>query len=66
MPEEKSNRSFSEKVAHQLAPDTRELWDRMADYFDREGPEAVKAYLDTERERLESNVTSLLEQFTER
>ena len=66
MPEGKSNRSFSEKVARQLTPDTRELWDRMADYFDREGPEAVKTYLDTERERLESNVTSQLEQFTER
>ena len=66
MPEGKSNRSFSETVARQLAPDTRELWARMADYFDREGPEAVKTYLDAERERLESNVTTLLEQFTER
>ena len=59
-------RSFSEAVAQQLAPDTRELWAPMADSFDREGPEAVKTYLDAERERLESNVRSLLEQYKER
>ena len=63
MSEEKSNSSFSETVAQQLAPETRELWAPMADYFNREGPEAVKTYLDTERERLESNVRSLLEEF---
>jgi hypothetical protein len=66
MPEEKSNRSLSEMVAQQLGPETRELWAPMADYFDREGPEAVKTYLDAERERLESNVRSLLEEFKER
>lgn len=66
MPEEKSNRSFSETVARQLAPETRELWAPMVDYFNREGPEAVKTYLDAERERLESNVRNLLEEFRER
>ena len=59
-------RSFSVAVAQHLTPDTRDLWAPMADYFDREGPEAVKTYLDAERERLESNVRSLLEQFKER
>jgi len=66
MQEKESIRSFSEVVAQQLAPDTRELWAPMADYFDREGPEAAKTYLDAERERLENNVRSLLEQFKER
>ena len=65
MPEEHSNHSFSQKVTQQLAPDTRELWTPMADYFDREGPEAVKTYLDAARDRLEGNVRSLLEQFKE-
>ena len=63
MPEGQSNHSFSQKVTQQLTPDTRELWTPMADYFDREGPEAVKTYLDAEKDRLEGNVTSLLEQF---
>ena len=65
MPEERSNPSFSQRVTQQLAPDTRELWTSMADHFDREGPEAVKTYLDAERDRLEGNVRSLLEQFKE-
>ena len=37
----------------------------MADYFEREGPEAVKTYLDAARDGLEDNVRSLLEQFKE-
>ena len=63
MAEERSNHSFSEIVTQQLTPDTRELWAPMADHFDREGPEAVKTYLDAERDRLEGTVRSLLEQF---
>ena len=66
MPEEKSHRSFSETITQHLAPETRELWTLMADYFDRAGPEAVKTYLEAERDRLENNVQSLLEQFKER
>ena len=66
MAEEKSNRSFSETVGQQLSPETRELWAPMADHFSREGPEAVKTYLDAERERLENNVRSLLEEFNVR
>ena len=50
-------------VTQQLTPDTRELWAPMADYFDREGPEAVKTYLDAEMELLEGNIRHLLEQF---
>ena len=65
MAEEKSNRSFSEMVTQQLSPETRELWAPMADYFNREGPEAVKTYLDAEKDRLEGNVRSLLERFKE-
>ena len=66
MQEKQTIHSFNEAVAQQLATDTRDLWAPMADHFDREGPEAVKTYLDAERERLESNVRSLLEQFNER
>jgi len=65
MPDEKATHSFSQRVTQQLAPDTRELWTPMADYFDKEGPEAVKTYLDAERDRLEGNVRSLLERFKE-
>ena len=63
MADEKSNRTFSEVVTQQLNPETRELWAPMADHFIRNGPEAVKTYLDGERDRLEGNVRSLLEQF---
>ena len=66
MPEEKSHRPFSETIAQHLAPETRELWTPMADHFDREGPEAVKTYLEAERDRLENSVQSLLEQFKAR
>ena len=65
MPESQSGHSFSQKVTQQLTPDTRELWTPMADQFDREGPEAVKTYLDAARDQLEDNVRSLLEQFKE-
>ena len=63
MTEKESNLSFSDMVTQQLAPDIRELWEPMADNFKREGPEAVKTYLDAEKYRLESRVRSLLEQF---
>ena len=66
MADENPNRSFSERVAQRLTPETRELWEPMADYFEKEGPESVKTYLDAERERLEGNVRSQLEQFKER
>ena len=66
MPDENSNRSFGEQVAQRLTPETRELWAPMADHFDREGPEAVKTYLEGERDRLESDVRELLEQYKER
>ena len=63
MADRKPSHSFSEMVTQQLTPDTRELWAPMADYFDREGPEAVKTYLDAEMELLEGNIRHLLEQF---
>lgn len=66
MPEENSNRSFGEHVAQHLTPETRELWAPMADHFVREGPEAVKTYLEAERDRLKSDVRELLERFKER
>ena len=63
MADRKPSHSFSEMVTQQLTPDTRELWAPMADNFDREGPEAVKIYLDAVRDQLEGNIRSLLEQF---
>ena len=63
MPEEQSDHSFSQSVTQHLAPDARELWAPMADHFDREGPDAVKTFLDAERDRLEDQVRSRLEQF---
>ena len=63
MTEEKSNHSFSGMVSQQLTPDTRELWEPMADYFNREGPEAVKTYLDAVRDHLEGSVRSQLDQY---
>ena len=65
MPTDKSSHSFSQMITQQLTPDTRELWMPMADYFDREGPEAVKTYLDAARDSLEGNVRSLLGEFKE-
>ena len=63
MSEETPNRPFSEKVTQQLSPDARELWAPLADTFEREGPESVKTYLDSEMERLGDRVTNLLEEF---
>ena len=63
MPKKNPTHSFSEMVTQELTPETRELWTSMADYFIREGPEAVKIYLDAEKDRLEGNVKSLLKEF---
>lgn len=63
MTEDKSDHSFSDIVMQRLSPDTRELWAPMADHFERDGPESAKIYLDAERDRLEGNVRSLLEEF---
>ena len=66
MPEDNPNRLFSEAVAQQLSLEHRELWTPMADAFERQGPEAVKLYLDAEKVRLENNVRELLDQFEEK
>ena len=66
MAEDEIGRSFSATVTQDLDPDARELWAPMADNFEREGPDAVKNYLDAELDRLEGNVRSLLEQFNKR
>ncbi len=63
MPEEQAKQSFSRMITQELPPETRELWAVMADNFDRDGPEAVKSYLDAVRELREGNVRSQLEQF---
>lgn len=65
MPEDRPSASFSQGVEQQLSPDIRELWTPMADYFERDGPEAVRTYLDAERDRLEGNVRGLLERLKE-
>ena len=63
MEEQTSGLSFSEMVTQHLTPESRELWAPMSDEFERDGPEAVRNYLDAERDRLEGSTRSLLEQF---
>jgi len=50
------DQQFSERVMRQLSPDTRGLWGPIADNFVRNGPDAVRTYLDSERDRLEDAV----------
>lgn len=56
---------FSEMVTQKLDSETRELWQPMSDNFQREGPDAVKIYLDANLDRLKGRVSSLFEQFQE-
>ena len=65
MSNDNPNRSFSELVTLKLTPATRELWLRMAETFDQEGPEEVKTYLDAQRDQLENNVRDRINQFRE-
>lgn len=65
MSEEQSGSSFSERMTRQLTADTRDLWMRMAGYFDGEGPEAVTTYLDAQRDLLEGRVRERLQRFKE-
>ena len=55
---------FSELVEKRLDADenSRELWRPIADEFNRGGPDATKAYLDAEAQRLLERVEKLLGQ----
>ena len=57
---------FSKVVESRLASseDSRGLWLPVSEEFDRAGPDAAKAYLDAERQRLEQRIQNLLEQVT--
>lgn len=66
MPADNPNRSFSEAVAQQLSLEHRELWMPMADAFSRQGPEAVRLYLDAVKVQIENDVRHLLDQSKEK
>ena len=56
---------FSLLVGRRLEPeeeDARELWIPVAQVFDRDGPDAARAYLDAEGQRLEERIQSQLDQ----
>ena len=55
---------FSELVEKQLGSDenSRELWSRIADGFNRDGPDTAKEYLDAGAKQLLEGVKKLLGQ----
>lgn len=56
---------FSELVGRRLVSegeDVRSLWTPMAHEFDRNGPDAVKSWLDAERQGIEERLENLLSQ----
>lgn len=58
---------FSELVGSRLASEeeARALWNPLAQELDRGGPDAARAYLNAECQRLEGRIQNLLEQIRE-
>ena len=58
---------FSELVGEKLASNesARELWQPVAQQFDRSGPEDAWEFLNAEQQRLESQVQRLLNEFNQ-
>ena len=57
---------FTQLVARQLPSDdeaVRSLWLRLAEVFDRDGPEDAGTYLDAQRQQLQDRVQNLLNDF---
>ena len=55
------NPKFSELVGDRLtSEEARALWTPIAQEFDRDGPDAAKAYLEAKRQQLEERVKRLL------
>ena len=59
---------FSDLVASAFSADqeaARTLWGPLAQQFDLDGPDAVKEYLEAERQRLDGHVKKLLRRVKE-
>lgn len=55
---------FSEAVRAKLADDAaRELWEPVAQEFNRAGPDAAREYLDAEMQRLREQVQRRFDEF---
>ena len=55
---------FSEAVRSKLASDAaRELWEPVAQEFNRGGPDAAREYLDAEMEQLREQVQRRFDEF---
>ncbi len=66
---EHESTSFAELVALAFTAeqeDAKTLWVPLAQQFDREGPEAAKEYLSSQRQLLATEVNKLLGQVKER
>ena len=63
MNEAQSDR-FSRVVGDRLSSEeARELWESVAQEFDRDGPDAAREFLNAEKQRLEEQVQRLLNEF---
>lgn len=58
---------FSELVRERLASNesARELWQPVAQEFDRDGPEAAGEFLNAQQQQLEEQVQRLLKEFNQ-
>lgn len=55
---------FSRVVGERLSSEeARELWEPVAQEFDRNGPDAAREFLNAEKQRLEEQVRRLLDEF---
>ena len=64
---EKQAGRFSELVGEKLASNesARELWQPVAQQFDRNGPEDAWEFLNAEQQRLEGQVQKMLNEFNQ-
>lgn len=59
---------FTQHVTRQLPSEeeaVRSLWLRLAEVFDKDGPEDAGAYLEAQRQQLQDRVQNLLNDFEE-
>ena len=66
MSERNLNREFAEMVELRLTPNARELWGPMAQEFLAKGPEAVKRYLEDQRQAHQAYINNQLKDFEDR
>ena len=63
----KQDARFSDEVGKRISTEeaTRDLWKPIAEEFDRDGPDAAREFLVSEKQRLEESVQRLLREFGE-